>query len=171
MHTALQRTVVVCLILAIAVSTALGKIRFAMNPIIRSLTVNTFVRDTQRDGHLDAGRYWEMRDFVGATSAQFHPDSIAHGKPFLEWQSPYMYSADTITDNPPDLSRELLPSGGTVIFQGDDTRIVRSGHTITIEYVSDIETLRNVNGYVGYHKLDISSDPNQRWYSKTVITI
>lgn len=165
------RWVIVLSIMLVAVVTSLGKIRYALNPIARRIVIESFVQRAKSEGRIDPEYFWEVRDFVGATTAHFTPADIDRGKPFLTWKSPYLTSEDRLIPGPVGADRLTTDRSATTLYQDSTSRISSHRGILTIVFTQPLDAMTKANGYLGLYKIDLSRYTDHVWYANTSIQL
>lgn len=163
-----MRALAVGLVLFVGLFFALGKIRYAINPLMREARLQQFLTSVKQDGAIDPEKFWEFRDFYAATTSTFNPENIAINKPFLVLKTPYIISSDYLGP-PPDLSIDA--DFKDTIFQDQSSIVFSSDQKLYIRFVKPQSEMLKANGFFRYFGVDLEQYEDYMWYNETVISL
>ncbi len=159
------------LILFVAFFFSMGKIRFAINPMLRSIRLQQFLSTVKRDNTIDPEKFWEFRDFYAATTSSFKPQNISEDKPFLTIKTPYFMSSDALLEHPPKITLPLSPDVDIFIFQDVSSVIYEANRKLYIRFVKPQSEMLKANGFFRYFGVDLTQYKDYLWYNETVIDL
>ncbi len=174
------RTLVVVLIIFVGLFFSLGKIRYAINPIMRHMRLQQYLATVKQDNTIDPEKFWEFRDFYAATTSSFKPQNIQSGKPFLFYKTRYFSSNDSLLKPPVKINNKSracitlsLNCRYTTLLRIDTASIVTDteDNKMYIEFVTNLEDLQTANGFFRYFGFDLDPYKDYVWYNETVIDL
>jgi hypothetical protein len=166
------RTLMVGLILFVALFFSMGKIRYALNPILRSICLQQFLSTVKQDAMIDPEKFWEFRDFYAATTSSFKPQNIATRKPFLTWKTGYFESSDFLIPTPIDISYPM--NGGKtveILFRVKNEIIYMIDKKLYIRFTKPQSEMLKANGFFRYFGVDLEQYKDYLWYNETVLDL
>jgi hypothetical protein len=181
MQSSKVRALVVVLIIFVGVFFSLGKIRYAINPIMRYLRLQQYLTTVRQDKAIDPEKFWEFRDFYAATTSSFKPQNIQDAKPFLSFTTNYFSSNDflmrpgvkfnnrsRVCINAMSLNCRYLTT-----LRTDTASIVTDTKSkkMYIEFVTTLEDMQKANGFFRYFSFDLDPYKDYVWYNETVIDL
>lgn len=180
MQSSRVRAIVVIFILCIGVFFALGKIRYAINPLMRQLRLQQYLTMVKHDNAIDPEKFWEFRDFYAATTSTFHVDNVGKRDAFLTFNTTYLESQDYLIPQPMQLSnvkRVCLASAlncrHETVFRSDSASVVidETNKKLYIEFIKSIPEMQKANGFLRYFGVDLEPYKGYVWQDETVINL
>lgn len=159
------------LILFVALFFSMGKIRYALNPILRSICLQQFLSTVKQDAMIDPEKFWEFRDFYAATTSSFKPQNIPKKEPFLTIKTSYFISSDALLEHPPKITLPLSPDVDIFIFQDVSSVIYEANRKLYIRFVKPQSEMLKANGFFRYFGVDLTQYKDYLWYNETVIDL
>lgn len=174
------RALTVGLILFVGIFFSLGKIRYAINPILRTVRLQQYLGMVKQENAIDPEKFWEFRDFYTATTSSFKPQNIQSGKPFLSYATNYFSSNDYLLK--PEVkfnnkSRACITSSldcrYTTLLRTDTASIVTDtkDNKMYIEFVTNLEDMQKANGFFRYFGVSLEPYTDYVWYNETIIDL
>jgi hypothetical protein len=175
------RALTVGLILFVGIFFSLGKIRYAINPILRTVRLQQYLGMVKQENAIDPEKFWEFRDFYTATTSSFKPQNIQSGKPFLSYATNYFSSNDYLLKpevkfnsryqvciNTMSLNCRyktfLRIEGASIVTDTKDNKLY-------IEFTTNLEGMQKANGFFRYFGVNLEQYKDYVWYNETVINL
>jgi len=174
------RALVVGLILFIGIFFCLGKIRYSINPILRTVRLQQYVNTVKQTNTIDPEKFWEFRDFYAATTSSFKPQNIQSGKPFLSYRTSYFSSDDFLLKPEVKFSNQsrvcistALDCRYTTLLRTDNASIVTDTkvNKMYIEFFKNLADMQNANGFFRYFGVSLELYKDYVWYNETIIDL
>lgn len=181
MQSSKVRALVVVLIIFVGLFFSLGKIRYAINPIMRYMRLQQYLATVKQDNAIDPEKFWEFRDFYAATTSSFKPQNIQGGKPFLSFTTNYFSSNDFLMKSEVTFSNRSRVCINTMSLNCRYLTTIRTNtasivtdtkdNKMYIEFVTNLEDMQKANGFFRYFGFDLDPYKDYLWYNETVIDL
>lgn len=166
------RYIFVIFVLLLGIFFALGKSRFLINPITRSIYLRYYSWQLSNDKNIDAQKFWEFRDFYSATNSVFNKENIKVGKPFLIFSNPSIQSLDFLLPSNSVVTKKfVIPNSAKIIVQSQNEIAYQDKNSFVVKFVKQIPEMEKVNGFFSYFGVDIKPYDGYLWYNETIIKI
>jgi len=171
----------VFLIIVLSFFLLIPKISSSLYPQKRQQILNEFIKETEKNQHINAKSFWKFREFYSPGSFVFNKNGISHNKIspilqelgiqlnpeyvhlyFLLFTSPKTISIEALitTDHLPSI---LVDIDGDPVLTGNNQLIVKKKDTMLIVFIKSISDMKKANGFLDYNGSDKSLVENKYW--------
>jgi len=166
-----KQFVFVFVIIIIAIFFSLGKISYALNPLVRYIRLQQYISEVRHDNTIDPEQFWEFRDFYTSSTSNFNPDNLAVGKPFLSFQTSRVTSYDYLLKDIPKLAYPKDSKLVDNILTSNDELVYIQDNILHIRFIKSQSEMQKANGYFAYFGTDLKPYIDYYWYNDTTIRL